>query len=66
MMKSKKIFIMALSIAIISVISNGSVFAAPAEKYKVVDAFIYLNVFINIYLMDIITQKVFYQNIFLN
>ena len=29
-------------------------------------AFIYLNVFINIYLMDIITQKVFYQNIFLN
>ena len=37
MMKSKKFFIMALSIAIISVISNGSVFAAPAEKYKVVD-----------------------------
>lgn len=37
MMKSKKIFIMALSIAIISLISNGSVFAAPAEKYKVVD-----------------------------
>lgn len=37
MMKSKKIFIMALSIAIISVISNGLVFAAPAEKYKVVD-----------------------------
>ena len=37
MMKSKKIFIMALLIAIISVISNGSVFAAPVDKYKVVD-----------------------------
>lgn len=37
MMKSKKIFIMALSIAIIGVISNGLVFAAPVDKYKVVD-----------------------------
>ena len=37
MMKSKKIFIMALSIVIIGVISNGSVFAAPAEKSKIVD-----------------------------
>lgn len=37
MMKSKKIFIMALSIAIIGVISNGSVFAAPVEKSKIVD-----------------------------
>lgn len=37
MMKSKKIFIMALSIAIISVISYGTVSAAAVDKYKVVD-----------------------------
>ena len=35
-------------------------------NFSLEKAFIYLNVFINIYLMDIITQKVFYQNIFLN
>ena len=34
-------------------------------NFNLQKAFIYLNVFINIYLMDIITQKVFYQNIFL-
>ena len=35
-------------------------------NFNLQKAFIYLNVLINIYLMDIITQKVFYQNIFLN
>ena len=30
-------------------------------NFNLQKAFIYLNVFINIYLMDIITQKVFYQ-----
>ena len=30
-------------------------------NFNLKKAFIYLNVFINIYLMDIITQKVFYQ-----
>ena len=30
-------------------------------NFSLQKAFIYLNVFINIYLMDIITQKVFYQ-----
>ena len=35
-------------------------------NFSLEKAFIYLNVFINIYLMDIITQKVFYQIYFLN